>query len=738
MSENTTIQTLQVNIQANSEQAEKRIEDTRRSLEQLRKESENSSEWKKNAIPVDFKVHENHNADFGTSFKDADTSFAEKLRNALSSIKDIFIDIGDSAAAFFSLTRDKMEPLVSLTRSLGNAFVSLGRVAISAFQGIVNLGRRVDATLLSATGRVADFFKRLHDERKKKTTEKISKMFGYLGNVIKRVFTFAVVRTFFRSIVSGFNEGMQNLYQYSRLTGTVFYANLDKLASYALFVKNAIGAMAAPIINVLTPAVTELMYRFGQLANTVGLFFAKLTGQSQFSAAILHMKQFEEAAKSAKRQVFGFDELNILNADNGNDTNYGAQFVEVDVEHTELPDFAEELKNRIQDSDWAGVGELLAEKVNEIFFKIDASNIGTKIGEKINNAIEFVHDFVSNLDFSSIGELIGNHLNDSLSEISTDSVGEILSNYVTGIFDLIKGFIETTDWKQVGTKVNDFLVGALNGIVTWAEGTDWNKLAQDVYGAIKDVITSIDYKQLAHDVFTLLGFALGATANIFEQAFKDIGQWFDETFENGIIDGLAKIGEWIKDNILIPFVGAFAKAFGLGDEDSDLTELGTSIVDSILSGIKQAWQSLTSWWDRNIAPWVEKAKSIWEDTKAIFANNSTNKADRYSNSGSSIVGKASGGTVPPGDLFWANERGPELIGQFGGRTEVYNQGTFASALASAMQPVIAATYDIGSQISNTVENKDTSTVVRIGDRDIYTAAQRGAQLSGRSLIQGAR
>lgn len=98
---------------------------------------------------------------------------------------------------------------------------------------------------------------------------------------------------------------------------------------------------------------------------------------------------------------------------------------------------------------------------------------------------------------------------------------------------------------------------------------------------------------------------------------------------------------------------------------------------------------------------------------------------------------ANGGFPSSGDLFIANEQAPELVGSFGNRTAVYNQDQFAGAMAVANQQVVQAVLAIGSQITGAVNNKPVPSV-RIGDRDIFNASQRGSTLVGSSLIQGGR
>lgn len=97
---------------------------------------------------------------------------------------------------------------------------------------------------------------------------------------------------------------------------------------------------------------------------------------------------------------------------------------------------------------------------------------------------------------------------------------------------------------------------------------------------------------------------------------------------------------------------------------------------------------------------------------------------------------ASGGIVPTGQLFIANESGPELVGQVNGRTAVTNQSQFLQGIEYANREVINAIYASGNGIVEAINEKDTTPIVSIGDRDIYNSYMRGKNLVGKSLSRG--
>lgn len=83
-----------------------------------------------------------------------------------------------------------------------------------------------------------------------------------------------------------------------------------------------------------------------------------------------------------------------------------------------------------------------------------------------------------------------------------------------------------------------------------------------------------------------------------------------------------------------------------------------------------------------------------------------------------ITTKASGGFVDKGQLFIANEAGPELVGTIGGKTAVTNQDQFTQGLYEANAEVVAAVMEVVKAVNSK-------------DFDVYMDAQK----VGKSVTQ---
>ena len=105
----------------------------------------------------------------------------------------------------------------------------------------------------------------------------------------------------------------------------------------------------------------------------------------------------------------------------------------------------------------------------------------------------------------------------------------------------------------------------------------------------------------------------------------------------------------------------------------------------------------------------------------------------------SIAWYKNGGFPNNGQLFFARESGPEMVGTIGNKTAVANNDQIvegiANGVSSANDGVISAIYDVAMQIINAIESNQP--VVTIGDNDIGRANKRFEQKVGTNNTKGA-
>lgn len=468
-------------------------------------------------------------------------------------------------------------------------------------------------------------------------TKHVTSGLGKLYESFKRVAMYRLVRFALSALSKALKEGINNLYHYSSLMGGQFAGSMNSLASSATYLKNSIGAMAAPIINALAPAIEFVADKIAYLLNLINMLFARLSGKSTTTVAKKVSTSFAEsagvasgAAKELQKSILGFDELNVM-ADNsksdsgggGGATDYGSMFEEVPIDST-IGDFADKLKEAFMNGDWESLGTLLGTKVNEIFDSINWAGIGSKLGYGINGAIQTAYYTLKAIDFYAIGAGIATMLNNALEQVDTEFIGRLIVRWFTSGYDLVLGFLGTLDWGLLARKVSDCIKGAFDEATEWLNGYDWSQMGKDLWTNIKIVVTNIDWAGIATSIFTFLGTAIRSAAQFLGGFFgsigKDIKKWWDteiagedwkETAGNllsAIGKGFANIGTWIMDNMIDPLCNALIGE----DKWESIKQAGRDLWAGFTKGVTEFFADPGAWIKTNIVdPFVKWFKDLF-------------------------------------------------------------------------------------------------------------------------------
>ena len=315
----------------------------------------------------------------------------------------------------------------------------------------------------------------------------------------------ATLSTAFNKAVQWAKEGFSNLAQ----AGGQTQYNVEMLKASILTLKNALGAMVAPIFNAVAPALNSLISMLITAANAVGKLIAAITGQ-QFAVAAVNtfngissgasgagssMGKAAKQAKELKRQLMGFDQINRL--DDITDTssssgggsgsggvNYGDMFTTENID-TSTNKWAELIKKSWKDADFTDLGRIIGDKISNALSNIPwekirrtASDLGTSLAtllngladsnfftslgstlaNALNTAISGLHGFVSNLKWGELGHSVGKGIQQAISDFDWVTAGETFGRTARGMFDWLAGVVEEIDWEDLGNKIADFII----------------------------------------------------------------------------------------------------------------------------------------------------------------------------------------------------------------------------------------------------------------------------------------
>lgn len=600
---------------------------------------------------------------FEKAFSSTDTIF-DNLKNAASDAFSQIMAAHPKLAAvalaikavyntvqkFFDEIRKNFSKLVSWLQSVGR---QIGAVAKQAASSFGNQLKSVGASILS---------------RFTKPFTNALDVFQKWKSAIGRVAFYRMVRSAIKAVTDGFKTGIENLYQYSRLVNTEFAPAMNQLATSALYLKNSLGAMAAPLIQALAPAIDFIIDKFVALFNIVGKVMAALTGKSTYTQAKKHAVEYTEAAEGAskateefQRYLIGIDELNIINDNKDNGGGGGGLDDYADMfEETPLPDWAEDIKEKIDDDDWTGAGESLADHLNDLLDQWDPVAWGKKLGEMINRALEFAYGFLTHFDFEKFGVKIAQGLNSLFATINWDLLGRTFAAGWNALIDVAYGFVTTFEWKKFGTYIATAINGfideihlekagqtlgiALRGILTTAitilTETDWSALAVKFGDAVNAFLTEYskgqsegyDFGILFAEAFNKGVMALdsfldsGAIAHLSDVLKQDLADFVSTIQLEDAAGTLAKLLDQLVNGAINLFgdditwatlgqkIGASLREFFMGENDwiSDIgTLVGTVIYDAV-TAIENFADQFT------VDDWIELGNRVAESINNFF------------------------------------------------------------------------------------------------------------------------
>ena len=464
-----------------------------------------------------------------------------------SSLEDVSPQIERDTSALQELQSEANSASPALQRFKG-VLSKLGGVAKSVGIGIKNLALNGIKSLAAGIG------KKLTGNIQKATSA-----FSKLKSSIGRIAFYRAIRSAMRMVTEGFKEGVDNLYKYSDLVGTSFAPSMDRLASSFLYLKNSLGAVSAPLIEAIAPAVDFLIDKFVALLNVIGKTFAALSGKSTYSQAKRYAIEYGDslngaagAAKKLKDYTFGFDELNVFNdnksgsgGSSGSAYDYSQMFEEVEVD-SGIKDIADAIKS----GDWDYAASMLASKVNDMILSVDAESLGEKIAGAINKGVSFATSFLGGISFQTIGDKVGDLVATSVEEIDWKNFGQLSVSGINLVIDFVSGITDRmsavgkngqTGWQGLGNAISDFINSAVNSIKLPKLTKTLSNLIKGLNKSISGAIKNLDWQGFASNIADAIGnidisSIVGGAAKVLSNLIVGV---------NKLVKGLIKKLDWV-------------------------------------------------------------------------------------------------------------------------------------------------------------------------------------------------
>ena len=506
---------------------------------------------------------------------------------------------------------------------------------------------------------------------------KAQKVTSSFARTIARIAMYRAIRTLIKAVTSGIREGVQNLVLWEQQFRSVENANhiLSELNSNWLLVKNTMGSIAVTILGLILPAVETLTQAFITLVNIVNQFIRALSGETEYAKAVKANYNYAKSLGAVKKQLFGFDELNILNSKNGSGgANIADMFVPEDISG-KIKAFAEPIKNTFE-----SIKKNIQDNLNEIMMFVLGPGM-IALGAVLlatGNAPVGLGLLVAGLATFAIGLGTKNGMlttvRDSIAPVM-DFVGKSL--VAVGLILLCTGNIPLGLGVLVAGLAMHFSAATITeGIVTGKVEEMIKKLTAIVSGAMLAIgaILLFSGVNVPLGIALLLGGALGLASVVpvdWDYIYNKIKEKWEEIKAKGAEIKKAFAGFW-----------------------EDLRKTVRNWIKDNFPLLSQA---------------IDKLRELLGLGKEL---NGSNYQTNTSSSGRSFQGGgrffADGGTPQVGSLFWAGEAGPELVAQVGGKTTVTNQDQFTAGLESANEIVVQAILASANALINAVNNQQTT------------------------------
>ena len=446
--------------------------------------------------------------------------------------------------------------------------------------------------------------------------------------------------------------------------------------------QGAAATAAAPLIQVLTPALTAL----ANAAATVFAYLAKLvaflTGKtvSSAKAAAKGMSGTSKAAKEAAQSLAGFDEIERLDKKDSSSGGSGASSITPNYNFDAKSPFLDSVLAAIEAGEWNQVGQLFAQKLNEamaaipwpdiqdkaqtwaaniadtlngFIARLDWRLVGSTLAQGLNTALIFADTLVQSIHWDTLGNGIGNGMNQCVEELDWEALGRLMIAKWKILFETLHGFIQTfdfgalgdafaratmaainnIDWPQAAADLVSGAAGLLEALAHWIDGLDW----QQIGSTIAECITNIDYAELAQAILDLLSAAVTGLADglsalagqLVGDFIQGIKQWFDDVQTQAAVAGYGdNVARYLFDGF-INGLEALWNGIGQWIYDHIFTPFKNGICEAF--GIHSPSTEAKSWGSYISQGLLDGLASKWENITGWLRDLKQNFVDAWDN-----------------------------------------------------------------------------------------------------------
>ena len=500
-----------------------------------------------------------------------------------------------------------------------------------------------------------------------KEAKKSQSPLGNFVSSLKRIAYYRIIRGIIKSITQAFQEGLEKAYLFSSgITGegNRFAQAMDSIKSKGNEMKGQLGSAFISLLTAIEPILTAIIDLVTKVADAISQLLSAFTGKTYLKANATAAKFADTmargagAAKEWKNQLLGFDEINRLNEPSSG----GGGSANNPLDGYDF-----------EDSPISEFWQKAADKVKPIL-------------EDIKLMFQGLRDFIVgvfmgdwDLAFKGLGEIVEG-FGRLVSHVLQGLVIPIFDGFAGQVIKIVDGLFQYIEDKTGLdlTKIRESVAYALNYVRFMIEG-----FAIQVAWIIEDLSKAIS-AVLQGDWSTAWQYAKKAV----DDASVDVSTQAS-IMAASVSDSMVNGGNASAD---------FAEAFSVNMETArgQMAATANSSVE-----VKETANGLS--FIGKIAGYVGKILRLGARVGGI-------------------PGFATGGFPDVGQLFFANEAGPELVGTMGGHTAVANNDQIVEGIRQGVYDAVVA--------ANANGNSDVSVKVYLDSREIRAGQERLARAWG--------
>lgn len=423
----------------------------------------------------------------------------------------------------------------------------------------------------------------------------------------------------------------------------------------------------------------------------------------------------------------------------------------------------------------------ITDTLNSFIQTTDWALVGQSFGNGINTIIDFAYTAVHNFDWAGLGTALADFVTGTVGTIDTGKIGQMISDGIKGLFDFELSAIEGLDWWTMGdtiyNKVKDFLVnidwGGIADSAFEAVGAGFGGLAAfvgsfvsdaladaqhyfqkkveecggsiplGIFKGIKDAVVGIA-EWIKDHIFTpfMKGFRAAFGIHSPSTVMAEQGRYIIDGLLKGVKDNISKFLNYIKE---IP--GKVLKA--IGNIKNKVLQKGSDIV----SGLKDGFNEKVSTFTSVLGTLPETIRNAIPNLFDVGSNIIQNFANGFSSvhipmphigwdwtGGSIRIGNfsfslprfnlqwyAKGGFPEMGQLFIANEAGPEMVGKMGNRNAVANNNQIVDGIKNGVFEAVLDAFNASGILDRDDTEKEVTLefTLKADSETLYKVVRKG-------------